>query len=1384
MRGRVVIGTAPRSQVSLISHCFHSACNQRENNVTSNIFRVSATHSPGEARGRVGAANRTLTIVFVCLFAFLLVAAPASAAKTHVFLEPFGSAAQPIFGETYSLAVDQSNGDLLVMDSNKLTVSRYKSDGEPDPFAALGSNVIDAKRGVGGKPCTEEPSSCDQTPQNGFQVHGRFPEEEQIAIDESGTATNGDIYITQGYSSTGNLVDIFASDGKYLGQLTAAGGVGFGTTGSFPFSPCGAAVDAAGSLFLGGGYDDKIYKFVSQGAPHNPLVNADIAETFNVGEHVCNLATGAGSTAGSLFANTSSGHTFSVLKLSASGGARQGAVETGNDNLTTSSGVPPTELVTVDPATGHVYTAAHTISLNSSGNPIRYGVINEYDAAGSSPTLLSSFTAVPPVGMAVSASSGQIYITEGGTNASGSTVSMYSPLVTVPDVSTGASMITGDTSVEVEGVVNPDGVALEECRFEYGKSEAPYEHSEACAESPAEIGTSTKTVHLGLNGLAAETLYHYRLVAKNMNATIGGDDETFQTPAKPVVSVWAVGVGTVEATLEGSVDPENAESTYRIEWGPGLPYAHSTATTVVASGRDAETHMVSLPLAGLQPGMVYHYRIVASNDIGVTEGEDHLLRTFALPGSAQTGCPNQDLRTGLSAALPDCRAYEMVSPLEKENGDVLTLIDSDSFPTNLDQSSTEGTGFTYSSYRAFDDPQGAPYTDQYLARRDPAAGWRSEALDPPRGPQSNLNRDLENPYKAFSADLESGWLLQEGEPAPDPCAPSGFPELYSREGAGVFAALSCAPIEHNDIHFMPEIQGFSADGSHAVFRANEALTADASDATDPTVPTEVRGIYQVYESSGAGRLRLVSVLPDGEANATDASAGTVGETNPDSNWNFNRWSGLAHAVSEDGTRVFWSAYGSSGVGPLYLRINADQAQSAFDGEGHCDQPARACTIPVSETVSPEPVSFQAGNPQGTGALFKVVQGPLAGNLYRFDAEAKPPVSQLIAKTVQKNILGASADLSRVYYVSEEATSQQQSEGATQDEPNIYLADEGTTRFIATLSSAGTIESRSDLSNAYGTPIEGIPISHTARVSPDGRSLVFMSNSSGLSEGVAGYDNTDINSGQPDAEVYLYDASADEGKGKLRCVSCDPSGGRPLGRQIGADFSGNGPGYWGAARIPTFETDLYQPRYLTDDGQRVFFDSYSPLVLGDTNSKQDVYQWEAQGSGSCSEGSPSYVPASAGCLSLLSSGQSPVDSEFLDASASGSDAFFTTSEDLLPQDLGLIDVYDARVGGGFPLGPGAPAVCEGEACEGAPVPPLDSTPASFAFNGPGNPISPVLVTSKRVVVKPRLKPCKKGTVRQRGKCVRKKRRSAKKSSARKKARRAVRRTVSHNGRTAR
>ena len=81
-------------------------------------------------------------------------------------------------------------------------------------------------------------------------------------------------------------------------------------------------------------------------------------------------------------------------------------------------------------------------------------------------------------------------------------------------------------------------------------------------------------------------------------------------------------------------------------------------------------------------------------------------------------------------------------------------------------------------------------------------------------------------------------------------------------------------------------------------------------------------------------------------------------------------------------------------------------------------------------------------------------------------------------------------------------------------------------------------------------------------------------------------------------------------------------------------------------------------------------------------------------------------------------------------------FFGTLSSLLPQDRGLVDIYDARVGGGFPPPLNPPGACEGEACEGQPAALNDPTPASASFSGPGDLVSGLStsVAPKKAVVR--------------------------------------------------
>ena len=190
------------------------------------------------------------------------------------------------------------------------------------------------------------------------------------------------------------------------------------------------------------------------------------------------------------------------------------------------------------------------------------------------------------------------------------------------------------------------------------------------------------------------------------------------------------------------------------------------------------------------------------------------------------------------------------------------------------------------------------------------------------------------------------------------------------------------------------------------------------------------------------------------------------------------------------------------------------------------------------------------------------------------------------------------------------------------------------------------------------------------MSADGGRLVFTSTAS-----LTGYDNADVSEGKAAAEVYIYDAE----NSTLSCASCNPTGARPHARVVPLRT------LWAAATIPTTNTDLHlTPRVLAEDGSRLFFESFDALLPTDTNGAADVYEWERPGTGDCSTESARYFASNGGCLSLISSGQSAEDSEILAVDPDGSNVFIATNESLLPQDPGLIDAYDARVGGGFRL----------------------------------------------------------------------------------------------------
>lgn len=791
----------------------------------------------------------------------------------------------------------------------------------------------------------------------------------------------------------------------------------------------------------------------------------------------------------------------------------------------------------------------------------------------------------------------------------------------------------------------------------------------------------------------------------------------------PLISAqYATVAGADFAQLRAQINPHFfSDTTYHLEYGTGkcseggcdhhAPLADVQLTSKVLN---EPLTTASIALTGLQPATTYHYRFVASSGGGgpvygidpdgeagsgkasQAEGGEGTFRTFTPTGPAAPCPANEAFRAG--TGLPDCRAYELVSPLEKLGGSPGLLPSTMSF-FEVNQSSSDGDRVTYSAMSSFADPESAPYISQYLSSRDPNGGWTTESISPPRTTRPlNVQHSLTNEFEAFSPDLCQAWLVNNSTSTLAPGAIAGFPNLYRRancQSSPAYEALTTVqPPEVDASLYMLYPLGFSSDGAESVFLSNDRLSPNA-----PVLPIDGETKEFYLYVNGPGGLRYACYLPNGKPISTACSAGMVA-AQPN-----GRASAVQGALSGDGTRLYWTAYQGNPVvapegipGTIYLRLNPDQPQSKVSA-GKCTEPEDACTVPVSGSVTPEKSEFWAASSDGSEAFFRVAHGPLTGNLYQFDLATK--ASTLIAEGVE-NPMAVSGDGSRVYFASTKLLGQGESEGAEAGAHNLYLYEAGAGfSFIMRLT-------EQDLGGNEGRPgsISEVPTERSSVLSTDGAVATFVSNASPTP---TGYDNSDAVSGRPDQEVYRYDAESHQ----LRCISCNPTGARPLGASTG----GNGP--WAVAQLPKQHAALVAPHPLSSDGKRLFFESYEALVPRDTNGTWDVYEWEAAGTGSCAESASTYNPDTGGCVDLISSGSSAEPSRFLDADSSGENVFIGTFASLVAADYGLHDVYDARVGGGFPEPPGLAAACEGEACQAPFTPPGDATPASSVFQGSGD-----------------------------------------------------------------
>ncbi len=641
--------------------------------------------------------------------------------------------------------------------------------------------------------------------------------------------------------------------------------------------------------------------------------------------------------------------------------------------------------------------------------------------------------------------------------------------------------------------------------------------------------------------------------------------------------------------------------------------------------------------------------------------------------SATASCPNESLRTDSSAGLPDCRAFELVSPANKQRGEVFFPASAmDAVPlSSFTGPAQDGNHVMYWSFQPFAGTQNA-VDGVYVASRS-GNGWTSASISPtPTASHPwlfNSMTTVADVIGDFSKAIVSSIAVLAPLEQPANANPI-IPNYYLRQPNGSFTWITHGngemPESGEEPHFPGGVPNFlyvgrSADMSHVLFQAVAKLVpADSG-------REEGLGLYQRFN----GHTELVNVNSEGSLVSTcGANLGGHEET--------------SRAVSEDGSRVYFTAPEPGGFGAasceapqmVYLRENGQTVQISKSQR----------TIP--DPAGTQPAYFQGASADGSKAFFTSTEAltneaqpgssssPL---LYEYDAlSGNLKLLTPNAGSASPDVLGVSAispDGSHVYFVEEVHAGEVST-------PTLEMYANGQVATIASVPLGPTIQTGA--AGLVGYPEGGRPV----RLSADGLHLVF-----GDRDNLTGFDS------HGHQEIYLYDASTNT----LRCVSCNSDGHVPLGEA----YLSSDPA--------SYESDHYPMSVnVTADGSRVFFETQDNLVPQDNNGVTDVYEWEA------------------GADHLISGGQGSNPSYFVGSAQEGRDVFFATTNGLVAgdSDNGDNDIYDARVEGGF-AAPAAPAGCTGEACQGQPgSPPALAAVGSATLQGQGNLAAP----SHRVVSK--------------------------------------------------
>lgn len=876
-------------------------------------------------------------------------------------------------------------------------------------------------------------------------------------------------------------------------------------------------------------------------------------------------------------------------------------------------------------------------------------------------------------GIAYSPSTGRIYVSSTTTT---NRVYVLDNLLT-PSATISAVTSPGSTTATFNGTVNPNTYPTN-YRFEYSSNGGvTWTNFPVVEASLPFTDNASHSVSQAATGLQPNTTYLVRLTAVNAAvSTLSGTTSTVafstSTAAPTIAETRAETVEETTAKLTASINPNSSPTTYHFEWGASTSYGNRVPLEFdPVAGSTGQAVKVSANLTGLSPDTTYHFRVVATNASGTTNG------------------PDQELTTLNGHELPDSRVPELVSPADKRPVGSVTQI---AYNQLYFEAAESGEEMAYLILNGSgESPAGGEVI--YSARRGESS-WSSKEITPPPLIPSPLSVNGHfaarsgavryiDPQDQKCALVETHNPLTSDTPAADP--ELGVYNLYRWNAAdGSYTLITnripLNPTASNAGNFFFEVAGASADCSRIFFRSpSYSYFANGN------------GIYE-WEN---GMLRNAAVLPDGSI-PTGNQAPKTGEARND--------------VSPNG-RLFFVATSDQGAdagkASVFVRKGSG-ARETVDAAQPTNGPTQGAGY---ETASPDGshVFFLANygiasttslGPTGENCTNISGAGTTACDLYDYNVEtgqlkdiSADPNSADPRGAVVQGVMTVTPDGSTVYFAARgqlvPGSGNTYAQNIAQFEgyaANVYRYQGGVLTYVGRLTN-GDLGSGSASHTLIHTPV-----SWSSQTNNSGSYLLFVSN--------AQIPVVNPNGVQ---EAYLYSAAT----GTVECVSCRRDGKLPRSRVSAA-----------ATVIPNQITSFgkYTPRSLTNDG-RVIFNSEDALtpnaiegegkkyggILSETPIQNNIYEWNH------------------GQVSLLATGYV----QQLDLGGpNGRDVFIKSYSQLDPNDFDFsADVYDLRSGGGLPAPPVAPTPCDPAAdqCQGTPTPPPSApSPVTSEVSGPGNP----------------------------------------------------------------